>query len=111
MNEEIKNEVRPTINEEIDYDVPDSLENPVPMWLKMTYIILPIWGLITGYIYINGTVGWLDRGYWHQLQIAANTTRPYKNHDLLINDEGKDLRNVAERKKASHPINTGISNQ
>lgn len=46
----------------------------IPKWLKWVYFTLPIWGLITLYLYWNGSHGWLDRGYWHQLQKAANTT-------------------------------------
>ena len=51
----------------------------VPKWLKFTYIILPIWGIFWFYMYWNGTQGWLDRGYWQQLQRAANTTFPTQN--------------------------------
>ncbi len=54
---------------------------PVPNWLKWTYITLPIWGIITFFLYWNGSWGWLDRGYWKQLQQAANTTVPYIDRD------------------------------
>lgn len=47
---------------------------PIPNWLILTYITLPIWGLITLYVFWGGSHGWLDRGYWHELQKAANTT-------------------------------------
>ncbi len=53
---------------------PPSKETPIPRWLLWTYITLPIWGLITLYLYWNGSWGWLDRGYWQQLQQAADTT-------------------------------------
>lgn len=59
-----------------EYVVPPSYENPIPRWLKWVYIILPIWGLFAFYLYWNGSYGWLDRGYWQQLQQAANTTYP-----------------------------------
>lgn len=62
------------------YEVPTSNENPVPKWLLLTYIVLPIWGIFFGYYFINGTTGWLDRGYWQQLQIGANTTFPARNY-------------------------------
>lgn len=52
---------------------------PVPKWLILTYIILPIWGVICLYVYWNGSHGWLDRGYWQQLQRASNTTHPVYN--------------------------------
>jgi len=48
-------------------------------WLKLTYILLPIWGIIWFFLYWNGISGWLDRGYWNQLEKAANTTYPYHN--------------------------------
>lgn len=69
---------------EIEYfNDPDvaSRDAPVPLFLKLTYILLPIWGLITFYVFWNGSVGWLDRGYWHELQIAANTTYPIENQE------------------------------
>lgn len=53
-----------------------SLNAPIPRWLWATYIILPIWGVLSFAVYWNGTVGWLDRGYWYQLQKAANTKFP-----------------------------------
>lgn len=56
-----------------------SLDAPIPKWLIATYIILPIWGVITFFIFWNGSLGWLDRGYWHELQRAANTTFPQIN--------------------------------
>ena len=52
----------------------------VPGWLKLVYISLPIWGLIWFYLYWNGMPGWLDRGYWFELEKAANTTFPNKNY-------------------------------
>lgn len=54
----------------------------VPGWLIFLYITLPIWGAFCFYLYWNGSAGWLDRGYWKELQIAANTTLPYKNVDM-----------------------------
>jgi hypothetical protein len=51
-----------------------SMDARIPSWLKWVYVTLPIWGLISLYLYWNGSHGWLDRGYWQQLQKAANTT-------------------------------------
>lgn len=48
-------------------------ENKIPWWLKVTYILLPIWGLIAMYLYWNGTPGWFDPGHWQGLQEAAKT--------------------------------------
>ena len=56
-----------------------SQNNPVPWWLIVNYIIWPLWGIVVFYLYWNGSHGWLDRGYWHELQQAANTTMPYVN--------------------------------
>jgi hypothetical protein len=58
-----------------------SKDAPVPRWLIFTYCILPIWGFFWLYMYWNGAHGWIDRGYWHELEIAANTTFPHKNMD------------------------------
>lgn len=52
----------------------------IPRWLIWTYALLPIWGLFSLYYYWNGSHGWLDRGYWQQLQRAANTTYPQVNY-------------------------------
>lgn len=64
-----------------DYGDPGitSKDAPVPRWLIWCYILLPIWGFFWLYLYWNGSHGWLDRGYWRQLEIAANTTFPIKN--------------------------------
>lgn len=59
----------------------------VPLFLKWTYIILPIWGILTFAYYWNGSRGWLDRGYWEQLQRAANTTYPFQNLDEMKIDQ------------------------
>jgi len=54
----------------------------VPSWLKWVYILLPLWGLLWFSLYWDGSYGWLDRGYWHNLQQAANTTfTPFKSKE------------------------------
>lgn len=58
-----------------------SYDAKVPKFLKITYAILPIWGFITLFYFWNGSTGWFDRGYWHELQIAANTTFPIENQN------------------------------
>lgn len=45
----------------------------VPKFLFFVYLVLPFWGIFWFYMYWNGSNGWLDRGYWSQLQNAANT--------------------------------------
>lgn len=53
-----------------------SADNPIPRWLIATYIVMPLLGLLIFVLYWNGSWGWLDRGYWSELQQAANTTFP-----------------------------------
>lgn len=53
-----------------------SKDAPFPRWLILTYIVLPIWGVISFCYFWNGSHGWLDRGHWNQLQRAALTTFP-----------------------------------
>ena len=60
-----------------------SYDAKVPKFLLLTYIFLPIWGIIAFYYFWNGSTGWFDRGYWHELQIAANTTFPIENQNML----------------------------
>lgn len=59
-----------------------SYDRKVPKFLILTYLTLPIWGILTWYFFWNGSLGWFDRGYWHELQIAANTTYPQENQNL-----------------------------
>lgn len=60
-----------------------SKDAKVPRWLLLTYILLPIWGICSWYYFFNGSHGWLDRGYWNQLQRAALTTYPTETIDEL----------------------------
>jgi hypothetical protein len=67
----------------------------VPKFLIATYLIWPIWGMITFYYFWNGSFGWFDRGYWHELQIAANTTFPIENQNMLPQNLESDEENEA----------------
>jgi len=60
-----------------------SYNGEVPRWLIWNYIFWPLVGLIILYFFWNGSYGWLDRGYWNQLQRAANTTFPIMNQNDL----------------------------
>lgn len=80
-----------------------SLDAKVPLFLKLTYIILPIWGIVTFYIFCNGSVGWFDRGYWKELQVAANTTFPIENQNML-------KVNIEEVKLQEESINGNLEN-
>ena len=74
----------------------------VPKFLILTYAILPIWGLFSLYYYWNGSEGWLDRGYWKQLQKAANTTFPEINYTELEAEREK------QNKKSLNSENEGL---
>jgi hypothetical protein len=66
-----------------------SKDAPFPGWLKATYIILPIWGILTWYYFFNGTHGWLDPGSWNELQKAALTTFPTETLENLDEQDAK----------------------
>lgn len=75
-----------------------SMDAPIPNWLIVTYIVLPIWGVLSFAVFWNGSVGWLDRGYWGPLQQAANTTfpqiekiKPEFDDPTVTNDTRKNL--------------------
>ncbi|MEX1012597.1 MAG: hypothetical protein WD595_06830 [Waddliaceae bacterium] len=53
----------------------------IPLWLYASYIIFPIWGIVWFFLYWNGATGWIDRGYWFELEQAANTTFPQEKGD------------------------------
>lgn len=61
-----------------------SLDAKVPTYFLIIYVVLIIWGFVTFYFFWNGSAGWLDRGYWHELQIAANTTFPIENQNMRL---------------------------
>lgn len=54
-----------------------SKDAPVPRWLVINNWCWIALGFACLYFFWNGSQGWLDRGYWQQLQRAANTTYPY----------------------------------
>lgn len=64
-----------------------SFDAKVPNFLKLTYLFWPIWGVVTFYYFWNGSTGWSDRGYWRELQIAANTTFPIENQNVMKQDQ------------------------
>lgn len=64
-----------------------SKDASIPRWLILTYLILPIWGVLSFAYFWNGSHGWLDRGYWNQLQKAALTTFPYETIEGLASPE------------------------
>jgi hypothetical protein len=68
---------RESPEEELEFYGDDNISSAdarVPKWLKVSYVLLPIWGVIWFFYFFNGSSGWLDAGYWNQLQKAALTT-------------------------------------
>lgn len=51
---------------------------PVPLWLKTSYVLWIVVGIVWFFLFWNGSYGWFDRGYWHELQAAAATTYPFQ---------------------------------
>jgi len=56
---------------------------PTPKWLICVNLSVFILGIAWMYFFWNGSHGWLDRGYWNQLQRAANTTYPYTTREIV----------------------------
>lgn len=80
----IPKDTLPPQEEELEFYGDGSITSanaPVPGWLKWVYVIMPIWGFVWFFLFWNGSWGWFDRGYWQELQQAANTTYPYVNAD------------------------------
>lgn len=61
----------------------------VPNWLKYQYVFWIVWGFVWFWLFWNGSWGYFDRGYWQQLQRAANTTFPMINHNEISNTDEK----------------------
>jgi hypothetical protein len=57
-----------------DNEVQEYHDTPIPKFLMAIYVILPIWGIVWWALYWNGSQGFLDRGYWSDLERAAGTT-------------------------------------
>jgi hypothetical protein len=83
-----------------------SYDAPVPKWLIFFYVGLPIWGIFAFYLYWNGSQGWLDRGYWQQLQRAANTTFPYINMDVPQAEILKEKKDITHEKELNDKKDT-----
>lgn len=82
-------------NEEIEeYGDPGILSKdaPIPKLLIASYIFWPIFGLFWFYMFWNGSSGWLDRGYWQQLQRAAGTTIPFHKSEVAKLSELEKMR-------------------
>ena len=71
-------------------------------WLIASYIIWPIVGLVCFALYWNGSWGWLDRGYWQELQRAADTTYPF-NTTKLVEKEAREAERPSKKAGAVSP--------
>ncbi len=58
-----------------------SKDAEVPRWLIWIFAAVFVWGIVWLYLFWGGATGWIDRGYWYELEQAANTTFPYRDAD------------------------------
>ena len=56
----------------------------IPTFLYFVYALAPLWGILWFYMFWNGSIGWLDRGYWNELEGAARTK--FENGQVLTVD-------------------------
>ena len=61
----------------------------VPRWLVWVNWTCVAIGLSVLYLYWNGSHGWLDRGYWNELQRAANTQYPFTTNEIVQKESTK----------------------
>jgi hypothetical protein len=80
--EQIAKELDPEIAYYGDEGI-ESKDAPIPFWLKFNYVFWILWGVVAFYYFWNGSYGWFDRGYWNELQRAANTVYPFTTTQLL----------------------------
>lgn len=71
---------------------------PPPKWLMISNTFFTIFGLVWLYFFWNGSYGWFDRGYWGQLQRAANTTYPYTTRQIVE----KEAKETTEKQEMDH---------
>jgi hypothetical protein len=69
-----------------------SRDAPVPTWLKINYIFWIMWGFVWFYCFWNGSWGWLDRGYWQELQRAAGTVYPFTTEERVEKAENSRIK-------------------
>ena len=69
------------------FEVPETEENRIPIFLHITYIVVIIGGIWAFFAYWNGSHGFLDRGYWEPLQKAAYTTFPFEEKEPYLEEK------------------------
>lgn len=80
-----------------DNEVTEYSNTKVPTFLKFVYVILPIWGIWWWYAYWDGSDGWLDRGYWKELQTQSRTKRSRKDSDLKPKTVFEQIYRIVDR--------------
>lgn len=50
------------------------LNMPVPLFLKVTYVVVTAVCIFSAVYFWGGSRGYFDRGRWHLLEVAAQTT-------------------------------------
>ena len=74
-------------------EIKEYANTTVPTFLKCVYVIMPIFGIVWTLTFWNGSAGWFDRGYWYELENAANTTQEGAKR---IKKEREERSNVSE---------------
>lgn len=64
-----------------------SKNEKMPRWLKYSNWFFVFFGIVWLFFFWNGSYGWLDRGYWSELQRAANTTYPFTTTEILESEQ------------------------
>ena len=91
-----------------------SKDHRVPLWLTINNWFWVFFGLFFFYYYINGSHGWLDRGYWAQLQRAANTTYPFTTREIMEEEHDKKLtakQRIEQLKQESQKTSSQINSE
>jgi hypothetical protein len=62
--------------EEYSSEEARDLNMPVPLFLKVTYVVVLAVCIFWAVYFWGGSRGYFDRGRWRQLEVAAQTTTP-----------------------------------
>ena len=87
----MKEEEGAVLDEYADHEIMEYANTKIPSFLKWVYLICPIWGIFWMYTFWDGSAGWLDRGYWYELEESANTIPKF---NFTIEDSEENLDKV-----------------
>ncbi|MBB64398.1 MAG: hypothetical protein CMO81_04985 [Waddliaceae bacterium] len=59
-------------------EIKEFANTKLPSFLKISYFFIALWGFVWLYMFWDGSFGWVDRGYWKELEQVANTTKSYR---------------------------------